>query len=273
MDPITGRTPTKESPATNPVLAVKIENTEAARPQIGLAEADMVIVEEVEARITRLIAIFHSQFPTKVGPVRSARNTDLRILPMFGKPGLVYSGANGKVQRQIKKSPVVRLERSDRDKSRSAPHNVMVDLRKLARTKELEKARDIGFDFSPDDRSRADAKQATPKAKIGVDIFTFDHGKDGYTPQWNGKPCDGTVRADNVVILEVRNRKDSDTTSDLSIVSETVGKGKVAVHRDGTVRYGTWQRPALNGPMRLVDADDRDIPLAPGCTWVLLRGQ
>ncbi|MDN5726053.1 MAG: DUF3048 C-terminal domain-containing protein, partial [Propionibacteriales bacterium] len=116
------------------------------------------------------------------------------------------------------------------------------------------------------------SKQVTPRVRIGSDEFTFERDGTRYTPRWNGKSYDQTVRADNVVILDVRNRKDTDTTSELSVVSETVGQGKVTVHRNGSARSGTWKRPKLAGPMRLVDDDGRDLPLAPGRTWILLRG-
>ena len=82
------------------MVAVKVENIAAARPQVGLNSADIVFVEEVEGSLTRLVAVYHTTFPKRVGPVRSARNTDVGLLPLFGEPGLVYSGANRKVQAQ-----------------------------------------------------------------------------------------------------------------------------------------------------------------------------
>ena len=88
-DPLTGGKVSK-----NPVIAVKIENTAAARPQVGLSQADIVFIQEVEGAQTRLVAVYHTKFPRRLGPVRSARTTDARLLPLFGKPGLVYSGAN-----------------------------------------------------------------------------------------------------------------------------------------------------------------------------------
>ena len=76
VDPMTGR-----KPSDNPVVAVKVENIAAARPQVGLNSADIVFVEEVEGSLTRLVAVYHTSFPKRVGPVRSARNTDVELLP------------------------------------------------------------------------------------------------------------------------------------------------------------------------------------------------
>src|SRR3712207_5363833 len=91
----------------NPVIAVKVENTSAARPQVGLSQADIVFVQEVEGAQTRLVAVYHSRLPTRLGPVRSARTTDAQLLPLFGKPALVYSGANARVQRTLDRKSVV----------------------------------------------------------------------------------------------------------------------------------------------------------------------
>lgn len=267
-DPLTGGTL-----SSNEVFAVKIENTAAARPQVGLGAADIVVVEEVEARITRMIAIYHTSFPSKVGPVRSARNTDVQYLPMFGKPGLVYSGANTKVQRQIRKASVVPIERSDRDRSRPAPHNVMVNLAALAKKHKVGTARDIGLRFAADDPQWADAAPAKQgSARVGGDTMGFRSGKDGWTITWNGKPYPGNQRADNVVVLRVKNHKDSDTTSSISVVSETVGSGRASVYRDGRRIDGTWTRAKTSAPMYL-KADGKDITLTPGKTWILLSAR
>ena len=41
-----------------PVLAVKIDDTNPAHPQIGIEDADVVYIEQVESGLTRLMAIF-----------------------------------------------------------------------------------------------------------------------------------------------------------------------------------------------------------------------
>lgn len=256
------------------VFAVKIENTAAARPQLGLNEADIVIVEEVEAGITRLIGVFNTKFPAKVGPVRSARNTDVELLPMFGKPGLVYSGANSKVQAQIAQASLVAIERSDRDRSRPAPHNVVVDLASLAKKYKVAKATDIGLSFDESVPEGA-PKAKSARAKIGNDTFTFEHGPKGYLPTWNGASYGqgkSAARADNVVVLRVQNRKDTQSTSKISVVSQTVGKGKVEVYRDGREVVGTWSRKKSGSKLQLRTGDSK-IALAPGKTWIVLRGE
>ena len=56
-----------------PVLGVKIDNAAVARPQRGLEQADLVYMEPVEGGLSRLLAVYQSQVPPVVGPVRSTR--------------------------------------------------------------------------------------------------------------------------------------------------------------------------------------------------------
>src|SRR5690625_277195 len=71
MSPLTG-IGTNEA-ADNRTIGVMVNNHSQARPQSGLLEADIVFEILAEARITRLLALYQSEIPDVVGPVRSAR--------------------------------------------------------------------------------------------------------------------------------------------------------------------------------------------------------
>jgi hypothetical protein len=90
--PLTGL-PGDPSLATKPVLIVKIDNHPEARPQAGLNQADIVYEEIVEG-ITRFAAVFQSTDAAPVGPIRSARTTDLNIFAAYGRPLIAWSGGN-----------------------------------------------------------------------------------------------------------------------------------------------------------------------------------
>jgi Protein of unknown function (DUF3048) N-terminal domain/Protein of unknown function (DUF3048) C-terminal domain len=274
-DPLTGG-----AVNDNPVIAVKVENIAAARPQVGLHAADIVFVQEVEGGQTRLISVYHTRFPKRVGPVRSARTTDALLLPVFGKPGLVYSGANRRVQRKINSVSVVPILGTTRDSRRRAPHNVFVNLRRIGASTNLGKAKPIGWNFGAEDGRWADAADAkTIKTRVGQDTFAFAYGTDGYLVRWNGRQyADGDsgrlVRADNVVIMQVRNRPDGnrDVNGVPSVVSETVGQGGVTIYRDGKKMDGSWKRVDLSAPLQFVDKSGKQISLSPGKTWLTLSG-
>ncbi|HET9650422.1 MAG TPA: DUF3048 domain-containing protein [Microlunatus sp.] len=275
VDPLTGG-----RVADREVIAVKVENIAAARPQVGLRNADIVFVEEVEGAQTRLVAVYHTDFPRRLGPVRSARSTDVQLLPLFGKPGLVYSGANRNVQGKIHGASIVPIERSTRDRRRVAPHNVFVNLHSIADSVRTGAARDIGWRFAADDPRWDPAPAAErPSATVGNDTFTFDWSRHRYGVRWRGQPyTDGdsgkTATTDNIVVMAVRNHPDGnrDVLGSASVMSDTVGHGKVTVYRDGKKMAGAWRRTSPSGVLRFIDADGRDIPLAPGKTWVLLKG-
>ena len=274
-DPLTGGTI-----SSNPVIAVKVENVAAARPHVGLHAADIVFVQEVEGGQTRLISVYHTRFPKRVGPVRSARTTDALLLPVFGKPGLVYSGANRRVQRKIDSVSVVPIPRTTRDSRRRAPHNVFVNLQRISATTDVGKVKPIGWTFRAEDGRWADAATAkTIKTRVGHDIFAFEHGTDGYLVRWNGRQyADGDsgrlARTDNVVIMQVRNHPDGnrDVNGVPSVRSETVGQGRVTIYRDGKKLGGRWKRVNLSAPLQFVDKSGKEISLNPGKTWLTLSG-
>lgn len=271
-DPLTGC-----KVSDHPVIAAKVENIAAARPQVGLSLADITFIEEVEGAQTRLIAVYHSRFPKRLGPVRSARSTDVQLLPLFGKPGMVYSGANPRVQRKINNASIVPISRSTRDHSRVAPHNVFVNLAAIARSSKLPEASSIGWTFS-DVVPSAPAADSI-RARVGHDTFGFTYSSGRYTVRWNGsRYADGDTGAitktDNVVIMKVRNHPDGnrDVAGAPSVQSDTVGEGAVTIYRDGKKITGRWQRTKASGPLRFSDRSGEPIALKPGQTWVALVG-
>jgi hypothetical protein len=283
--PTTPTTPRQESndPLTggkvsnHEVIAAKVENIAAARPQVGLSQADVTFIQEVEGAQTRLVAVYHSRFPKRLGPIRSARSTDVQLLPLLGKPGLVYSGANSSVQRKINNASIVPIPRSTRDSRRVAPHNVFVNLAKIAKSTNLAKATSIGWTFS--EIAPLGSRAKTVKVRIGHDTFDFGYTSGRYTVRWNGsRYADGDsnaiTKADNVVIMKVRNHPDGnhDVLGAPSVQSDTVGKGAVTIYRNGRKIEGRWKRANASAHLDFIDKSGKPIPLKPGQTWVALAG-
>ena len=61
-----------------------------------------VAPERVEGSVTRLLAIFHSTDSVPVGPVRSARTSDIAIFTPLHHPYVAWSGANPTFARRIR---------------------------------------------------------------------------------------------------------------------------------------------------------------------------
>jgi hypothetical protein len=271
-DPLTGG-----KLSDHEVIAVKVENIAAARPQVGLNQADITFIQEVEGAQTRLIAVYHSRFPKRLGPIRSARSTDVQLLPLFGKPGFVYSGANSSVRRKINNASIVPILRTTRDSRRIAPHNVFVNLATIAKSTKLAKATPIGWTFSETAPQGRTANAV--KVQVGRDTFAFRYTSGRYTVRWNGsRYADGDsgaiTKADNVVIMKVRNHPDGnrDTRGAQSVQSDTVGKGAVTIYRDGRQIEGRWKRTKASADLHFTDKSGEPIALKPGQTWVALAG-
>jgi hypothetical protein len=124
---------------TRASVACKIDNSEAARPQLNLNRTDIVFDEMVEGGLTRFVAIWHSDQPDAVGPVRSIRPMDPDIISPFG--GIVcYSGGQAVFTNMMRNTNVFNASETteqgqgtfSRSKDRVAPHNVIVDVLKLS---------------------------------------------------------------------------------------------------------------------------------------------
>src|SRR5687767_14919574 len=105
--PLTGVPESDASLRMRPALIVKVDNVPQAFPlQEGIENADIVYVEEVENGATRLAVVFQSRDDT-VGPVRSARTSDLDIAGNLNMPYFAYSGANSGVLRLVREGPMI----------------------------------------------------------------------------------------------------------------------------------------------------------------------
>jgi hypothetical protein len=160
VKPLTGR---PGIPA-GPVVVVKVDNTAAARPQWGINQADVVYVEQVEGGLTRLIAVYASHRPARVGPVRSVRGSDPELLAQYGPMALAFSGgavnelASFRASGLVHASPAAHPRAYTRVRSRPAPYNLVVGVATLRR--EVSGAagvRDVGLRWAETDPRLADA--------------------------------------------------------------------------------------------------------------------
>lgn len=86
-------------------IAAKVDNHWDARPQVGLERTDMLFEELVEGGITRYVAIWQSDIPELLGPVRSIRPMDPDIVSPFA--GIIcYSGGQQRFVRLMLDTPV-----------------------------------------------------------------------------------------------------------------------------------------------------------------------
>ncbi|MEV7011629.1 DUF3048 domain-containing protein [Streptosporangium sp. NPDC051022] len=291
-DPST--TPTPEPPPTHPftglpgaarrpVLAAKIENTSAGKPQLGLKSADIVYVEQVEAGLTRLMAVFSSKLPAKIGPVRSARISDLHILPQFGKPALAYSGVQTKMIPRVQEASLVDVSDSRapgayfRQPGRYAPYNLFANTRQLlAKAPGASKAKDIGFTFGDAPQGGVSKKAFSVKYPAARFTFTWSEA-DGRWLIWQDGKKDmaaegGQLGAPTIVVQYVKTERSEyhDLNQSYTPLVHSVGKGKAVVLRDGQAFKATWSRKTEEEGTVFTTAAGEPMNFAPGQVWVVL---
>jgi hypothetical protein len=129
-------------------LSIKIENSPAAWPQMGLNAADIIYETRVEGNISRFNCIFQSNIPDEVGPVRSARLSDAWVVPQYDAL-FYYSGSNSEVSARLKNAGVTfgaSGELLHRVSFKSAPHNLYMDSKGAYKaSKKKDKTQDAGL--------------------------------------------------------------------------------------------------------------------------------
>jgi hypothetical protein len=266
------------------VLAVKIDDTDAAHPQIALEHADVVYVEQVEGGLTRIAAIFSSKIPAQIGPVRSARISDIDLLAQYGKVAFAYSGAQRRMLPVIAAANLVNLgaERESaslypRDRSRIAPVNLLVNARELlAVAPDAVSAHSVGWHFgaatiggkpviSVSVSWPASRYQATWSATEKRWLLAHDRTRDLAASGVHLGPA-------TLVIQQVLIHPSlyGDKLGNNTPKSETIGTGTGWILRDGMSYAASWSRlSAVDGThWRL--ADGSEILFAPGTVWVFL---
>ncbi len=136
LSPLRGTT-VLASTITGPALSAKVDNHGDARPQWGLEHTDIVFEELVEGGITRYVAVWFSDVPAEIGPVRSIRPMDPDIISPLG--GIVaYSGGQQRFVDMMLDTPVHNAihggaddEFMYRTSKKQAPHNVIVKAQEL----------------------------------------------------------------------------------------------------------------------------------------------
>lgn len=133
--PLTGM-PAKEKTMQRAV-AVMINNYPAARPQSGLHKADIVYEVLAEGDITRFLAIYQSEQPEVIGPVRSARDYFVQLSNGFHAL-YVYHGWSPEAQRLLQSGSVDHVNGLFydgtlfwRDRSRKSPHNSYISFENI----------------------------------------------------------------------------------------------------------------------------------------------
>jgi len=290
--PLTGQPIADQARADRPVLAVKIDNAEprrgrGGRPQAGINQADIVFEEMVEGSVTRFLALFHSQDADPVGPVRSARTTDLLLMEPLNRPLFAWSGANAGVAGAVRGAPVVDVGLDansgpyNRAGDRPAPYNLMSSTGALygGAASEVRPPPAL-FSYRPAD------VEPTGESVTGVRIVFGDGpGSAPVDYEWDGAgwarsqrdtphvDAAGTrVAPPNVVVqfTPYAEVQCCDAAGFPIVEAQLVGEGEAWVFSAGKLIRARWSRPTVRDVTTYTTADGQPVLLTPGPTWVAI---
>lgn len=278
-----GKTSSTTSAPRADVLAVKIDNVAAARPPTGLEKADIVYVEQVEAGLSRILAAYSSDVPSVIGPVRSARETDLQLLRQFDKPTLAYSGARSALLPSIEAAPLRALPPSKapdayfRSGDRAAPHNLYLRPANIPYTANgVNAAEDLGLRFAAPPPGGTPVSTRTVSYPSARFTFTWSADKDQWLVSMDGTPArtasGNRLNAATVVLqnVDVQPSRLRDRGGNSSPFSATVGSGSAAVLRGGKSYDVAWERNTAKSATRFTTEDGKPMTFATGQIWIVL---
>jgi hypothetical protein len=278
--PLTGLPDPGGAALLRPALTVKIENTPQALPQWGIDQADVVYEEIVNGGITRLAAIFNSQAPAKVGPVRSVRPTDTQVVYPLG--GIfAFSGGAPYAIASISTAPVKLIDEDAagaamfRDNALEAPHNLFAIASALFAFKGTPTPPPALFSY----RSATTPPVGPLVASFVVpfpSIYPVTWTWDSTTQSWDRTlfglaDVTGTgVRESpkNVVVMYVNYVNGIGTENSYANLQ---GSGPVTIFTAGRKVVGTWSRgSSMSDVIQYKSVTGKTLELTPGQTWVEL---
>ncbi len=263
-------------------LAVMVENMSDARPQSGLARADIVYEALAEGGITRFLAIYVDGQAEAIGPVRSARHYFVYLADEFNA-SYVHIGWSPQAYDALQATGITDLDeiRGDpgfwRVSSRYAPHNAYTSTDLLRST--LDKVRRLspgslaGFKFEPIPK-RPEGAEATEISLTYPGGYQAEYRYSAsdrlYYRSMDGLPEEdadtGEPVAPRNLVVQFMRAWVIDDVGRLDMAQ--VGEGKALYFREGVVTEGSWRKSSYNDVTHWLDAEGKPVLMNPGKTWV-----
>lgn len=279
--PLTGIGSEKE--ADGRAVAVMVNNHPAARPQSGLNKADIVYEVLAEGNVTRFLAIFQSEQPERIGPVRSARDYYIELAK--GYDSLYVAHGNSLTAERLLKSGYIDNLNGlyydgtlfERVGFRKAPHNSYISFDSILKGAEQ---KNYNMEDAPEpltflSKAEVEKLAGTAAEKVSISYhdnvfnssFEFDEDSQNYKRFSNGAQTvdydtDDPVLVDNIFVVETAHKIVSDVGHrEIDLNSG----GRAFLFQKGQMFEVDWKNvdgrilPYLNG---------NPVGLVPGKTWI-----
>lgn len=263
-------------------VSVMVNNHSDARPQSGLSQADIVFEILAEGNITRFLAIYQSDFPDVVGPVRSAREYYFDLAEGYDAL-YVYHGAAKFVNAMINEQDIEYINGAlhdddgivfKRESFRKAPHNSYFQFDSIDDLA-LDKGYDMTVDIEPLPFIETDAEiegEVANQVQVSYGenaevTYDYDEANENYLRSSDGEPTveldtEEQITAENVFIIEADHEViDEEGRREINLESG----GKALLIQKGNVQDVDWK--SENGRI-IPTSDGEEIGFVPGQTWI-----
>ena len=243
----------------------------------------IVFEELVEGGLTRYVAVWHSDIPEEIGPVRSIRPMDPDIVSPFG--GIIaYSGGQYRFVVLMQQTNVYNAihgaaDTADlmyRTTSKTSPHNVLVAAETL-----VDRHLDIAspaqqFAFAPDVASSSAVVEGTPATGLTARF------SDASSPSWKYDESSETWKRSQLSGVDRDSNGDQLSAANVLVMTvpiayglgvsktEMIGGGDAWVFAGGQSLAVRWSKASQAAPIILTDLNGVVVRLAPGNTWIEL---
>jgi hypothetical protein len=275
-------------------LAIMINNATPARPQAGLTKADIVYEIVAEGGITRFLAVYLSELPEKVGPIRSVREYYLVIVKELGDSMLMHIGYSPQARQKIDEWEILSLGLSGADFYRDNRGNPSVatehtafangkDLYTFGEALKFNNLKEFQTWRYSENLKYTDLNNAN---YLKIDfwyegdysaIFKYDSNKDEYirfSGVENNQPqlliddlSKSEVRVKNVVV-QFANEVPIPNDDKGRLDYELVGEGNALIFRNGKVIPAKWKKTNLYARTLFYDLKGSEIEFNRGKIWV-----
>lgn len=263
-------------------IGVVIENSRDARPQSGLHKADIVYEVLAEGNITRLLAIYQSEIPEIIGPVRSSRDYTIELSKGYDTLYVTH-GWSPRAREMLEKerqADYISGIRYDgilfqRVNFRRAPHNSYITYENI-----IEGANREGYSIIADveplpsflkddhvptgiDASKVEVRYAgTYTVSYQYNKATENYDRYSNNERTEDRETDIPVTVDNIFIVETTHRVvDNEGRRQIDLTSG----GNAYLIQKGIAQEVEW----VNRDGRILPVKaGQDVGFKPGKTWI-----
>lgn len=299
INPLTGLPVDDPAVLNQRPIVVKIVNAPAeARPQYGLPQADLVWEYSLVGGWTRFAAVFLSQAPERVGPIRSLRLADFEITRIYEALVATSGMSVGTLERLRADEIMPRRIISGTDECPALCRDSSIEDRGIEYTlfanvpalREL--AEELERDTTPAPVRGMTFAEEAPAGGTGLDRIAINYeqaaiewsyaAERGVWLRWHDGEAHldaasgEQLAAENVVVLEAQHTAEPALTPDywgysnVAFGVSLVGEGRVVLLRDGQYFEGTWRREDRDSPLAFHDAEGEPLAFKPGKTYITL---